>query len=353
MEEGLIQLNKDQLLRLSEIIHDQEFDQIRQIPFDSEPERIRHFDACNNNHETVKQILNSTPDPKLDERLYEVWHIIWEVLKGAINFGLQAVRSYSVRVEFLDKVVAHSDESFGMLQKTLPEDEAAVRRITMDAQKFKEAIDQFNKNHGSMVSKVFSTDLQDRGIGYRQLVEEYMEKRGIPGAFEDLSPEEKFMLSQEIVIDSGRGSQVIDDAFASARKELVAGFALLAFVATITVFDIMLDPTTPVMVRLIKTLKDFAASVTGSTLGHMAETAMKGTAWAELLTAECCIDIFAVAGFVIGVGIGIVLGVLGEFLIDAIFSSGGKHHMSGAAAAPAYFGELPDGESLARDIYNN
>lgn len=172
--EGLVTLDASQLRRLSTLIRNQEVLWINNIPFGSEWERVDYLRTCTLNFNTIGSLLDRA-DAVMDEFKFDrvkspIASDVYDQIIGLVTNALQAIPNYTVRKEFLDKVVPYIDEGVKLLRQVNPADAAAVQALADDAETFKVAIKNFNATHGSSASNQFAERIKAEGLDFEQLV---------------------------------------------------------------------------------------------------------------------------------------------------------------------------------------
>ncbi|XP_038893086.1 uncharacterized protein LOC120081972 [Benincasa hispida] len=341
----LLLLQGEDLQKLARVIRNKEIDIVSNLPFQSEQEQAKYMREVGDNYHATIKLLDDADAIKQtfkdDETKSSIAHELYSYVEKAVNISLQAVKNYALRTNYLSKIGAHSEDIFEALKTLDPNNVTNVARLAKEANQYNESMQQIMLNHQSPASRNFSKWLKDSGTKFEDLVTRYQNKRGFTGLFKNLENEEKLLVYNDIIVASGRGS-VIADTISIVSG--VAGILFLILATGIMVWDIF--TAEHVLQTATKDVMVTVATVGGAMVGQVVGAALPTLAGVEASS------LFLMATAIIGSIVGaFVVGAFVGWLVDHIFSSGG-HYPPSTDSQTCYVAPLPDGESIARQIYN-
>ncbi|CAL5366005.1 unnamed protein product [Camellia sinensis] len=235
------------------VIYYQEAESIKNIKFNSEPERAKYLRECKANYESVPGLLNSGGELKRrfgndNERARSsVANDIYYYILYCINSAFQTVRNYTPITKYLCKIGEHVRSIVKALEElNMVGNDAATRVATLGEELllYKNAMLRYVREHRSTASKNFSRGIRESSLELEDVVKRYQkEKLKIDGPFKDLKDEKKLEVYEAIIEASGRGidatkkiSRALGKMPSKALK--VAGIAVFLFSAGMMVWDI-------------------------------------------------------------------------------------------------------------------
>ncbi|XP_022157066.1 uncharacterized protein LOC111023876 [Momordica charantia] len=338
----LLVLEGEKLQKLARLVRNQEIESVHNIVFKSEEDLAKYERDVSENYNKAIKLLDDADammvDFQNDETRSSIAHDVYSYVQKAVNSSLQAVRNYTLRKSYLEKISDHSKELFEALANLDPTDIPEVGRLAEEAAQYNKALEEFLAKHQSKASINFSQLLKQEGTTFEELVNRYKNKRGLPGLFEDLEDEEKLAVYNDIIEASGRGRVIEIKEIATTA----AGVAVLILAAGVMIWDIFTSAH-PLETATRDAMMN-VASIGGALVGEVVEAALPsllGIEASSLFVMATAIVTSFVGAFVIGEFVG--------WLIDIIFSSGGTYPHS-TDGHICYVAPLPDGEALARQI---
>ncbi|XP_020251376.1 uncharacterized protein LOC109828830 [Asparagus officinalis] len=342
-----IELKKEKLHQLADIVYRKEVLAIYDIQFKSEHERSKYLYDCLDNKTKIEDMLKSADDAKnehLSDQVKDpIAHDLYHYSVKGVNVALQTIKNYTVRQAYLTKIKGHAEELLSVLKTLGPQDVANARALAETAAYFKDATANFfEKSQSFYSSKTFSKLVKERGIKFPDLIREYQARLGFEGNFKDLTNAQKLKVYNEIIGESGRGKivlEVIDTTLAAA------GIALLVFSMGTMVWDIF-TAERPLEVAT-KNAMTLAAGLGGAAIGSVVKAAIPSLVdEVEISTVflEC-------AGFITSVAGGFIITAVAGLLLDLIFHSGGETPPPNLTDGHICFvAPLPDGAALAHEL---
>lgn len=334
--------------QLAEVIWHQEVNAINSINFQSEPERSKYLRDCQDNHKTVEGLLDQGVELKEkkyqnDAVRYPIAEDIFLYIVYCCNSALQTVPNCTVRKDYLSKISTHVEsliKELGNLDTGNPSD---VSTLKEEAAKYKESMLEFIKKYRSSASAAFSRSVNQQGLTFDKLVQEYQHIRGLGGLFKDLNEKDKILVYDDIMQASGRGS-VIKSWLSKAKS--IGGAAVVVITAGLMVWDIYSSDH-----KIQTTIHDAVVSTAaagGAMLGDII-----GTAIATLVGVEATTMFVAMAIFATSVLGAVILSAIAGSLIELIIGSGGTTDIN-TDNHKCYVAHMTDdGVVLARRIAHN
>ncbi|CAL5324159.1 unnamed protein product [Camellia sinensis] len=180
MAAGFVILEDDEQLRkLAKVIYYQEAESIKNIKFNSEPDRAKYLRECKANYESVLGLLNSGGELKRrfgndNERARSsVANDIYSYILYCINSALQTVRNYTLRTKYLCKIGEYVRSIVKALEElNMVGNDAATRVATLGEEVllYKNAMLRYVREHRGTASKNFSRGIRESGLKLEDVV---------------------------------------------------------------------------------------------------------------------------------------------------------------------------------------
>lgn len=350
--EEVIFLKDEKIRQLAELIRGHEINNMFHMVFHNLGEQLEYIRMVNNNEQSVKTILDDckalTIRYKDDAVRGPIAGDILVYAEHCLNNALQIIRNYTVRRDYLDKMMDHHVKLFHGLEELNTSSQEAVRHYKDSLEYFDQKVMSYVRmNSNSHASQEFSRYLRNVGIGFNELVRSYQEKLGYSGRFEDLEEDQKLEVYAAIIEASGRlnvldtkGRQAVTERGKISEFGSAAMFML--DVGSI-IWDVYTgDHTIQTATRDALIL---AAKKGGAYLGKLV-----GTAIATGLTGVQASALFVTAVGLLGgfVG-GFIFAAAAGFLLNRIFSSGGEADIP-TEGFIVYVAPMPNGRDIAKQI---
>ncbi|KAH7514442.1 hypothetical protein FEM48_Zijuj11G0090000 [Ziziphus jujuba var. spinosa] len=342
---------KDKKLReLSDLIYGQEVENIQNIKFSSEAERVKYLSSCLSNYNSIKSLLNGGV--------------------ALVTNALQIVRNYTVRKDYLAKINAHVQSLMEELEIDNP---AQVSQLTNRVQHYNKAVMEYTKMYQSTASQEFSRMLKNNGIKFQTLA-----KLRIHGPFKNLTDEQKLQVYDAIIEASGRGKVLVEEtlkAIAVPRNDDTnlheenkletkfeassgnitmttyalktnndAGKALLLFKAAYITWDIYTSDHT--ITTTTRHAVQEAAKLAGAPLVEIIQAAVE----TGLEGVEASVVFVTAVGLAVGLVGAFIIGEVAGLLFDLIFGSGGAELPLSTQGHVFHVAAMPNGKELALQI---
>ncbi|KAK1271558.1 hypothetical protein QJS04_geneDACA013023 [Acorus gramineus] len=309
----LVILNEEKLRKLASLIYLQEAQAIQNIKFKSEPELAKYLRDCKSGYDSALSLLNAASESqqkwKDDQTRSPIAHDIFDYVVVSVNYGLQTVRNYTLRINYLNKMSDHSKTLMKALDELDPENQTNVASLAKDVALYKNTMIDYTKKYQSPASKDYSKWIKDTGLTFPDLVKRYQMELDFDGLFTDLLDKEKLQ-----VLTAG---MMVWEIFSSEH----------------------------VLQTVTRDAVVTAASAGGEMLGEVV-----GAAISTILVGVEAAPLFVLlAGVVTSIVGAFFLGEFAGWLIDLIFGSGGTAPLS-TDGHRCYVSPMPDGEVLARQI---
>ncbi|XP_022158729.1 uncharacterized protein LOC111025189 isoform X2 [Momordica charantia] len=163
----LVILEGDQLRKLARIIRNQEANAIKNIKFQYEHELAQYLRASADNYESVIRLLDDNDVMKHtfkdDKTRSLIANDIFSYIVSSVNLGLQEVKNYALRVNYLRKISQHRNEIV----------------------QYRNYMLEYTRNRQSVAARSFSRYLKNSGIKFNDLLKrmpEVTEDRFMEGA---------------------------------------------------------------------------------------------------------------------------------------------------------------------------
>ncbi|CAA0838395.1 Unknown protein [Striga hermonthica] len=388
---------QDQKLRqLAQVIRGHEVNNMYHITFSSIGEQLQYLRIANDNMASVNTILDDANamlhSYRGDSARLSVANIIHTYVEHSLNNALQLVPNYTLRRDYLDKMIEHHKVVFEALESLNTNDQSQVNEL---AEAVKE-LDDVNISYMRLslnphASAEFSRYLRSIAITFEDLVSGHQRQLGYTGTFENLEIEQKLDVYASILERSGRlsvlaaynnelatttGNKLLggdddvdmksDDSAAASKAAPAATFDLNVPVKASAVLYsrkmpslgsaamFLLDIGMIVwevysadhsLTMALREALIFAAEVGGAALGKLV-----GVTVASGLTGLAATTLFVTAvGLVTGFVGAFIFGALAGFLFDRIFSTGGQAPLP-TDGFVVYVAPMPNGHQIARQI---
>uniref|UniRef100_A0ACD6ABW6 Uncharacterized protein n=2 Tax=Avena sativa TaxID=4498 RepID=A0ACD6ABW6_AVESA len=351
MSREQVDLSPGQLLKLADLIHLQEVEKLKELKFNSYAEQQKYLKDAKDARDKVYHILESTQEmiteAEKDASKEGIAKDVYEYCTKGIETSLKFIRSYSTRRTYLDKLKSHSDDLIHQLKwlNTATQQKEA-QRLALEAGMYKKATLENAKKFQHFLPNQFSKYLKENGIKFEDLVQSNMAKLGFTGPFKNLDDIHKLRVYENIIADAGQGKSVVTYTFEALGK---AGVAFLVFTAAAMVWDIYTAED-----KLQAAVRDSVNALTevvGLEIGEVVDAAI-GAGFVAL-DIEIASAAITVIGAVAGFGIGALIGIAADSLLDLIFSSGtSKVHITDGLKV-CRVAPMPDGLQLARLVKHN
>ncbi|KAK1309935.1 hypothetical protein QJS10_CPA08g00130 [Acorus calamus] len=340
----LVILNEEKLRKLASLIYLQEAQAIQNIKFPSEPELAKYLRDCKSGYDSALSLLNAASESqqkwKDDQTRSPIALDIFDYVVVSVNYGLQTVRNYTLRINYLNKLSDHSKTLMDALNELDPENQTNVASLAKDVTLYKNSMIEYTKKYQSSASKDYSKWIKDTGLTFPDLVIRYQLELDYGGLFTDLLEKEKLEVYVKIIEASGRGKIVVEEL---SNAFEVLGSAVQVLTAGMMVWEIF--SSEHVLQTVTRDAVVEAASVGGEMLGEIV-----GAAISTILVGVEAAPLFVLlAGVVTSIVGAFFLGEFAGWLVDLIFGSGGTAPLS-TDGHRCYVSSMPDGEVLARQI---
>ncbi|XP_060674510.1 uncharacterized protein LOC107405529 [Ziziphus jujuba] len=371
---------KDKKLReLSDLIYGQEVENIQNIKFSSEAERVKYLSSCLSNYNSIKSLLNGgvalVTKYENDVVRGPIAAEILSYIETCLNSALQIVRNYTVRKDYLAKINAHVQSLMEELEIDNP---AQVSQLTNRVQHYNKAVMEYTKMYQSTASQEFSRMLKNNGIKFQTLVDSYRAKLRIHGPFKNLTDEQKLQVYDAIIEASGRGKVLVEEtlkAIAVPRNDDTnlheenkletkfeassgnitmtkyalktnndAGKALLLFKAAYITWDIYTSDHT--ITTTTRHAVQEAAKLAGAPLVEIIQAAVE----TGLEGVEASVVFVTAVGLAVGLVGAFIIGEVAGLLFDLIFGSGGAELPLSTQGHVFHVAAMPNGKELALQI---
>ncbi|CAL4905572.1 unnamed protein product [Urochloa decumbens] len=346
----LVDLSPGQLHKLAELTHRQEVEKLKALKFDSYADRQKYLKEAKDARDKVYHILESTQEMIAeageDATKQEIAKDVYEYCTKGIGTSLQFIRSYNTRLTYLDKLKDHSDDLIKQLKWLNPAtQQKEAQRLALEANMYKKATLDYAKKLQHFVPNLFTKWLKENKIVFEDLVQSNMTKLGFKGPFKNLNDIQKLQVYDNIIVQAGQGKPVVTYTFEALGK---VGVAFLVFTAAAMVWNIYTAED-----KLEAAVRDSVNALTGVVtlvIGEVVTTAIEaGFVALNIQIASAAVTtIGAVAGF----GIGVLIGIAAGALLDLIFSSGTTKVQITEGLSPCRVSPMPDGLELAHTIKN-
>lgn len=340
----LVVLNEELVRRLATVIRYQEADLINTIRFQSELERAQYLLESASNYSTILSLLDDAAALRdrflKDEDRRPICAVIFDYVVYSCNDALQTVRNYTLRKEYLEKLLAHVGALIKGVVDLDTTDVAYVALLANEARLSRDITFEYLKQYNSVKSRNFSKWLKDSNLQFEDVVKRYQAELGYTGLFENLEDEQKLEVYEEIIEVSGRG-KISTEKFTGVFKKL--GIAVNILKAGSIVWDIYTAEQT--LGEGTRDAIELAASIGGAMLGELVGAALA----TKLVGAQASTLFVTMAGIVGGIVGGFVIGLAAGALVALIFGSGGSAPIS-TDGFRCYVAEMPDGARLARQL---
>ncbi|KAL6528767.1 hypothetical protein OROMI_028943 [Orobanche minor] len=356
-------LKDEKLRQLAQLIRNHEVNNLYHITFQNLGDQLEYLRMANNNMASVNTLLDECNFVviryKADGVRGPIADQILDYAEHCLNNALQLIRNYTMRRNYLDKMMDHHQQLFQALEDLDTSNLDAAVDFTESIQDFKRLVINYMRvNLNSHASAEFSRYLRSNAIGFKELVRSYQTNLGYAGKFEDLKEEQKLEVYAAIIEASGRlrisrggegDVEVLSLTYGTDNpkppkpKPSYGSAAMFMIDVGLIVWDVYASDypiTTATREALV-----LAAKMGGAALGKLV-----GVAIATSLTG-----LAATTMFVTGVGLvggfvgGFIFGKLAGVLFDMIFSTGGEKHLP-TDGFIVYVAPMPNGHNLAKQI---
>ncbi|GER32120.1 phytase [Striga asiatica] len=377
---------QDQKLRqLAQVIRGHEVNNMYHITFASLGEQLQYLRMANDNMASVNTILDDANAIvhryRGDTARLSVANIIHTYVEHSLNNALQLVPNYTLRRDYLDKMIEHHKVVFETLEGLNTNNQSQVNEL---AEAVKE-LDDVNISYMRLslnphASAEFSRYLRSIAISFEDLVSGHQRQLGYTGSFENLEIEQKLDVYASILERSGRMSVLAaynneltttgksgdyddvdtkpDDSKATfdlnvpvkasavlySRKMPSLGSAAM-FLLDIGMIVWEVYSADHSLTMALREALIFAAELGGAALGKLV-----GVSVASGLTGMAATTLFVTAvGLVTSFVGAFIIGALAGFLFDRIFSTGGQAPLP-TDGFVVYVAPMPNGHQIARQI---
>ncbi|KAL6528765.1 hypothetical protein OROMI_028941 [Orobanche minor] len=357
MASSTVFLKDEKLRQLAQLIRGQEVNNLYHITFPNLGEQLQYLRMANNNMATVNTILDECnllrEKYKADGVRGPIADQVLDYAEHCLNNALQLIRNYTMRSDYLDKMMDHHQQLFQALEDLDPSNRNAAAELTETIREYDELVMNFMRlNLNSHASAEFSRYLRNVGIGFNELVRSYQTKLGYPGRFEDLEEEQKLEVYAAIIEESGRLSvlakhegDVVEASSITYRKKKpsLGSAAMFLIDVGLIIWDLYSsDHTITTATRQALVL---AAEAGGAALGKLV-----GVAVATQLTGQAATTLFVTAVGLVGGFVGaFILGAVARVLFNLIFGSGGERPLP-TDGFIVYVAPMPNGHDIAKQI---
>lgn len=170
----LLVLEGEKLQKLARLVRNQEIESVHNIVFKSEEDLAKYERDVSENYNKAIKLLDDADammvDFQNDETRSSIAHDVYSYVQKAVNSSLQAVRNYTLRKSYLEKISDHSKELFEALANLDPTDIPEVGRLAEEAAQYNKALEEFLAKHQSKASINFSQLLKQEGTTFEELV---------------------------------------------------------------------------------------------------------------------------------------------------------------------------------------
>ncbi|XP_015880163.2 uncharacterized protein LOC107416209 [Ziziphus jujuba] len=361
MASDIIFLNDAKLRTLADMIHGIERKNLGDLNFASTTEEVVYLRICNNNLQSVGNLLDQSGETvrkyKSDDVRGPIAVLIHSYTETCLNNALQIFNNYTLRRDYLDKLTSHLQNLIKELDDLDTSNHADVAALNDQIKHYNEAVINYTKmTQNTRASEDFSRRLRSSGIDFPTFVKKYQTILGFSGPFDKLTDEQKLLVYDAIIEASGRGKVLshkvlkaiaLPGSFSSNEvkhisiKDVFGKAMLLKNAASIT-WDVYTSD------HPIRT----------ATRDAIVEIAKKGGALLEdIVTAAIVTLEIAEATSLFVTGVGFVAGFVGGYIVgeiagavfDAIFGSAGNNPLPNKDHI-FYVATMPDGKELARII---
>ncbi|KAK1296858.1 hypothetical protein QJS10_CPB15g02096 [Acorus calamus] len=340
----LVILNEEKLRKLASLIYLQEAEAIQNIKFKSEPELAKYLRDCKSGYDSALSLLNAASESqqkwKDDQTRSPIAHDLFDYVVVSLNYGLQTVRNYTLRINYLNKITDHSKTLMKALDELDPENQTDVASLAKDVTLYKNAMIEYSKKYQSPASKNYSKWIKDTGLTFPDLVNRYQMELDFDGLFTDLLDKKKLQVYVKIIEVSGRGKIAVE-GLSNAFE--VLGMAVQVLTAGMMVWEIF--SSDHVLQTVTRDAVVAAASAGGEILGEVVAAAVSTI----MVGVEAAPLFVLLAGVVTSIVGAFFLGEFAGWLVDLIFGSGGTAPLS-TDGHRCYVSQMPDGEVMARQI---
>jgi len=348
MSRDLVDLSPGQLHKLAELIHAQEVEKLQELKFKSYEEQIKYLNDAKDARDKVYYILGNTEKvieqtkAEKDTTKQDIAKDIYHYCTKGISLSLQFIRSYNTRITYLDKLKSHSDDLIKQLKWLNPAtQQKEAQRLALEAGMYKKATLEYAKKFQHFFPNQFSKWLKENKIKFEDLVQRNMAKLGFTGPFRNLDDIKKLQVYENIIAEAGQGKPVVTYSFEALGK---IGVAFLVFTAAAMVWDIYTAED-----KLQASVRDSVNALTAVVslqVGEVVSAAVQ--AGFVALDIEIASAAITVIGAVAGIGVGVLIGIAADGLLDLIFSSGTSKVQITDGLTVCRVAPMPDGLELAR-----
>lgn len=180
--DDVVMLENVQLRKLVKLLLHQEEQLMMNIK--SEPERAKYLKQCNDAHDNVISLMDSSNDfhnkyvKAGNEDKSDIAKEIHEYIKFAINMSMQCIRNCALRVSCVDKITTHFNSLVVDLENLDPYNVVNMKRLAKDVSLYKDCMWEYTNKCRSgsarAISKAYSLLLKQEGIKFPDLVERYV-----------------------------------------------------------------------------------------------------------------------------------------------------------------------------------
>ncbi|XP_048326314.2 uncharacterized protein LOC125421404 [Ziziphus jujuba] len=357
----IVFLKSKKLRELAELIYGCELESLQDLYFKSEEEQVKYLRTCKSNMDDAENLLHKcgklVKKYENDSIRSPIASLILSFTETSLNSALQVVRNYTLRRDYLDKVIAHVHNLIKELDELDAGSAKDVADLTNQIRHYNKAIKQYVRmSANSEASKEFSSTIYDGGIDFPTLVQTYQTALGFGGEFKHLKDDQKLLVYDSIIEASGRGKVLDEETLraigsyqgdsldkASIDIKDIAGKAHLLFKAASIAWDIYTaeNPIKEAARSAVVEVAKKGGAVLGDIVGAAATAAVDGAAVTDVLV--CGI------GMVAGFAASFILGIAAGALFDLIFGSGGSAPLPSDGLI-FHVASMPDGMELARRI---
>ncbi|KAL3645954.1 hypothetical protein CASFOL_011134 [Castilleja foliolosa] len=333
---------KDEKLRiLANTIRLGEVNDMYPIKFASPGEQLQYLRTVNGNMTDVYSLLDEcnllVDKYKSDGARSSIANRVLVYAEHCLNNALQLFRNFTLRRDYLDKLIEHQHELFQAVDELDTNSRSAVSELEETIREYDQmVVAHMLLNLNSHASAQFSQYIMNIGLPFDELVRTNQIKLGFTGKFENLEDEEKLEVYNEICDISGRmkgvadiegvTKTVVDEEVINMTRSTISyrrkkpkfkSAAMFLMDMGIIIWDVYSSGAT--MTEAVRAAVITAAEAGGAALGKVI-----GVAVAKMVGIAAT-SVFAVAAGLIAGFIGaFIVGLVAGVLFDAIFGSGGE-----------------------------
>ncbi|CAL5093507.1 unnamed protein product [Urochloa decumbens] len=353
MSRDLVDLSPGQLYKLADLIHRQEVEKLKELNFQSFVEQQKYLNDAKDARDKVYRILESTKNKmaqtkdEKDATKQDIAKGVYEYCTKGIGLSLQLFRSYNTRLTYLDKLKSHSDDLIKQLKWLNPAtQQKEAQRLALEAGMYKKTTPEYAKKFQHFFPNQFSKWLKENKVKFEDLVQRNVAKLGFKGPFRNLDDVQKLQVYENIIAEAGQGKSVVTYSFEALGK---IGVAFLVFTAAAMVWNIYTAEDK--LQAAVRDSVNLLTAVVSLEVGTVVSAAVE--AGFVALDIEIASAAVTVIGAVAGFGVGVLIGVAAGALLDLIFSFGTSKVNITDGLTICRVAPMPDGLQLARLIKQN